>query len=168
MLKIALLIIVPGLAQCAVAAELFGIQLKSSTLDQLRVAVKEAGASVILESNDTQPYDIFDSTGILPGSSRLYIGHAGQNRQTAFVEYEFPGLKQASMLELLSAKYGSPAVRKAKFVSDNRYSWEVNGIAITLWCDWQNYRTLLSYVVPEVLSQLNNVSKDAPVDSTLY
>ncbi|MCP4430902.1 MAG: hypothetical protein GY806_07990 [Gammaproteobacteria bacterium] len=166
--KVSLFLIMLIVIQGVSAAELFGLQLKTSTLDQLRTAVKNAGATIIFESDEHRPYDVFDSKKILPGSSRLYIGHVGENRQTAFVEYEFPGLRQAGILEMLSSKYGNPAVRKGKFLSDKHYFWELNGVRITLWKDWENYRTLLSYALPEVMSDLQSTSQGMTIDSSLY
>ena len=166
--KIPLILTLFFVAQAATAAELFGLQIRSATLDQFRAAAKQAGANIIKESDKNRPYDIFDSKEILPGSSRLYIGHAGDDRQTAFLEYEFLGLRQIAVLQMLSRKYGDPSVRNARYLSDKSYHWEVNGIQVTLWSDWQSYRTRLSYVVPEVMPALQDIVNGVTVDSSFY
>jgi hypothetical protein len=130
--KIPLILVLIVIARGAAASELFGLQIRSATPDKFRAAVKQAGASIIQKSDESGPYDIFDSRELLPGSSRLYIGYAGDNQQTAFVEYKFVGLQQKVVLQLLSRKYGSPVVRKAKLISDRSYYWEVNGIQVSL------------------------------------
>ena len=166
--KIPLMLALIVIAQLSAASELFGLQIKSATPDQFRTAVKQAGASIIQRSDESRPYDIFDSKELLPGSSRLYIGHAGDNQQTAFVEYEFVGLQQKTVLQMLSRKYGSPVVRNAKYISDKTYYWEVNGIQVTLWSDWESFRTRSSYVVPESMARLQEIEKGLTVDSAFY
>ncbi len=140
--------------QCGIAAELFGLPLRSSTLDQMRAAVKQAGATLILESGEGRPYDIYDSRKLLAGSSRLYLGHVGEDRRLAFVEYEFIGLSRPQMLQMLKNKYGEPVAQTGKYISDPGYHWVNNGIRILMRSDWQNYRTRLSYIAPEVLTRL--------------
>lgn len=154
--------------QCGLAAELFGLPLRSSTLDQMRTAVKQAGATLILESGGGRPYDIYDSRKLLSGSSRLYLGHVGEDQRLAFVEYEFVGLKRPLMLQMLSDKYGKPNTQTGKFISDQGYHWVENGVGIILRSDWQNYRTLLSYIAPEALAELkkaNQIVKADEIDS---
>lgn len=146
-------------APCLNAAELFGVQLSSATLDQLRTVVKQAGATLISESNDEQPYDVYESGAVLAGSSRLYLGHVGGDRRFAFVEYEFIGLKRPDMLRKLSGKYGSPEVRPGKFISDNSYYWDNNGIGISLYSDWRNYHTRLIYADPVALGRLKQAQR---------
>lgn len=155
MIKITLLLLLfllvePG----ATAAELFGVPLQSATIDQLRTAAKEAGAILISESGESQPYDIYDSEKLLTGSSRLYLGQVGENRELSFAEYEFIGLKNTRMLQLLIRKYGEPETKKGKFITDVSYRWQKNGIQISLLSDWQNYRTRLHYVNPAVMQQM--------------
>lgn len=166
--KIPLMLALIVIAQNATASELFGLQIKSATPEQFRTALKQAGASIIQKSDENRPYDIFDSRELMPGSSLLYIGHAGDNQQTAFVEYEFVGLQQKAVLRLLSRKYGSPVVRNAKYISDKSYYWDLNGIRVTLWSDWKSFRTRLSYVVPESMALLQKVGKETTVDSSYY
>ncbi len=150
--------------QCGFAAELFGLPLRSSTLDQMRTVVKQAGATLILESGEGQPYDIYDSRELLTGSIRLYLGHVGEDRRLAFVEYEFVGLKRPLVLQMLSDKYGKPDARTGKFISDPGYHWVENGIDIILRSDWQNYRTRLSYVDPVALAELKKATQVAKTD----
>lgn len=167
--KIPLILALLFIAQAANAAELFGLQIRSATLDQFRAAVKQAGANIIQQADRNRPYDIFDSKDLLPGSTRLYIGHAASDRQAAaFVEYEFIGLQRKAVLQMLSRKYGDPSVRNASYLSDRSYHWEVNGIRVTLWSDWQSYRTRLSYVVPEAMPALQDIVNGLTVDSSFY
>ena len=58
------------------------------------------------------------------------------------------------MLARLNRKYGSAKIIRGKFISDNEYLWQKDGINITFKFDWQNYRTRLSYVSPDAFRQL--------------
>lgn len=99
-------------------------------------------------------FDSYHSSNVLPGSSRLYLGFVRQDSQFAFAEYEFIGYKYKEMLARLIQKYGSAKIIRGKFISDNEYLWQKDGIKISLKSDWQNYRTRLSYVNPNALRQL--------------
>lgn len=159
MIKTSLFILTLLFAPYGLAAELFGVQLQSATLDQLRAAVKQSGATLIRGAGEGQPYEIYDSKALLEASSRLYLGYVAEDRRFAFVEYEFFGLKQSAMLRKLSAKYGKPATQKGQYISDRQYQWEVNGIQILLQSDWKNYRTRLSYIDPVALADLKQASQ---------
>jgi len=136
------------------AVELFGLELMNSTQDQLRDAAKKAGVVRIRESDESSWFDSYDSSDVLPGSSRLYLGFVRQDSRFAFAEYEFVGYKYEEMLARLKLKYGSAKIIRGKFISDNEYLWLKNGIEITFKFDWQSYKTRLSYVSPDAFRQL--------------
>ena len=147
----------------AFGAELFGVALQSATLEQLRDAAKQSGAVLIRKGDESEWFDVYDSQDLLPGSSKIYLGYVKETRQLAFVEYEFFGLKQPGMLNKLRLKYGNGITEKGKFVSDVGYRWQDEGIEILLGVDWQNYRTRLSYINPQVLQDLNKERAQALV-----
>lgn len=173
MIKTSLFIFCLLFAPCGIAAELFGVQLPSATLDQLRTAVKQSGATLIRESGEGQPYDIYNSKALLAESSRLYLGYTGEDRRFAFVEYEFIGLQQSGMIQKLNARYGQPEIQKGQYISDRSYQWVVNGIQISLQGDWQNYRTRLIYADSVAVTKMKQLShtastETANVNSTNY
>ncbi len=136
------------------AVELFGLQLANASQNQLRDAAKKAGVILIRESNESLWFDSYDSSSVLPGSSRLYLGFVRKDQRFAFAEYEFVGLKHAQMLTRLNQKYGPGKISRGKFISDHEYRWQQDGVQIIFKTDWQNYRTRLSYVNPITLKQL--------------
>ncbi len=136
------------------ALELFGVELGSTTRDELREAVKQAGVELVREGGEEQSFDVYDPSGVMPGSSRLFLGFEPDNQGFAFVEYEFVGLDTRRLLADLSAKYGEPEVDRGRFLSDQGYRWQRDGIQIRLQVDWGNYRTRLSYVDPAGLAAL--------------
>lgn len=147
----------------AFGAELFGVALQSATLEQLRDAAKQSGAILIREGDENEWFDVYDSRDLLPGSSKMYLGYVKESKQLAFVEYEFIGLQQPRMLRKLLLKYGNGNTEKGEFVSDVVYRWQHEGIEISLGTDWQNYRTRLSYINPQVLQDLNKERAQAMV-----
>ena len=149
-----LTILLLGFSAPAQALELFGVDLESASRDELRSAVKQAGVVLIRESGDDEWFDVYDSSPVLDGSSRLYLGFVKQSQQFAFAEYEFNGIDPASMLRNLTSKYGTASVRKGRYLSDKTYHWQLDGIEIRLLSDWHNYKLRLSYVVPANLASL--------------
>ena len=141
-------------SQAGQALELFGIDLESANRDELRNAVKQAGVVLIREGGDDEWFDLYDSSSVLDGSSRLYLGFVKQSGLFAFAEYEFNGLDAEPMLGNLTAKYGNANVRKGFYISDQSYYWQLDGIEIRLHSDWQNYKTRLSYIMPANLISL--------------
>lgn len=156
------------------AVELFGLQLENSSQKQLRDAAKKAGVILIRESDDSLWFDSYDSSSVLPGSSRLYLGFVRKDQRFAFAEYEFVGLNHDQMLASLRQKYGSGQTSRGRFISDREYRWQQDGIQIIFKTDWQNYRTRLSYINPAALRQLqieqwgSELEKDTNNDTQAY
>ena len=112
------------------ALELFGVELETTSRDELRDAVKQAGVILIREGGDEEWFDVYDSSPVLDGSSRLYLGFVRQNQQFAFAEYEFSGIDSRPILHNLTGKYGAANVRTGKYISDKTYHWQLGGIQI--------------------------------------
>ncbi len=137
------------------AVELFGVDLNNTNRDELRAAVQESGATLISEGNDEQWFDAYDSSSILPGSHRLYLGFVRSSGAFSFAEYEFPGVTTARLLSRLEARYGTAdQTEKGQFISDQRHIWNRDGLTIEIFSDWRNYRVLLSYRNETNLRQL--------------
>ena len=141
-------------ALSAHAVQLFGVDLQNANQQQLRTAVKNAGVKLISEAGDEDFFDVYDSTSVLAGSTHLYLGFVKKDKQFAFAEYAFSGLKQPFMVQKLEQKYGKAQVSTGRFQSDRRFSWQSNGISITLYTDWANYQTRLVYFKPDALTLL--------------
>lgn len=138
----------------ALALELFGVTLESTTRDELRDAGKQAGLVLIREGGEDNWFDVYDSSAVLDGSSRFYLGFVKQDQRLAFAEYEFGGLSRSQLLRDLRLKYGTPEVQGGRFFSDHSYHWQRDGIEIEFSSDWQNYRTRLIYRVSANMSDL--------------
>lgn len=141
--------------QPVAALELFGVNLESTSRDELSGAVRAAGVKLIREGRDQQGFDVYDSSKVLAGSKRFYLGFAGEDQRFAFAEYEFHGLNPGPMLERLTVRYGAAEIRAGRFVSDRVFYWQRDGIDISLTGDWQNFKTRLSYVHPQNLAALH-------------
>ena len=151
------------------ALELFGVNLTDTGRDQLRTAVKKAGAKLITEAGKDGFFDSYDSSGLMPNSSRLYLGFADTDQRFAFAEYEFNGLQQPALLQKLVEKYGKPVVKSGKFLTDSRYLWQTDGVDIMFYSDWEAYRSRLIYSVPAQLQRLREAkrAKDQQQNATL-
>ena len=142
------------LPQVALALELFGVALETTSRDELRAAVKQTGIETIQEAGEEQWYDVYDSSAVLDGSSRLYLGFVKADQGFAFAEYEFPGIDASHLLQRLKLKYGDADADAGRYMSDRSYRWQRDGIEIKLISDWKNYRTRLSYIDSSNLATL--------------
>ncbi|MEM7563404.1 MAG: hypothetical protein AAF353_10195 [Pseudomonadota bacterium] len=149
-----LLILLAWLPAQAFALEFYGVALENTSRDELRAAVKQAGAVVLQEAGDEHWFDIYDSSAVVAGSSKLFLGFVREDQRFAFAEYEFPGLNASQFVAKLKDRYGDAEISHGRFVSDRRYQWEKDGIVIHLVNDWQNYKTRLSYIESENLARL--------------
>ena len=134
------------LPQTAFAVELFGVKLENTSRDELRSAAKEAGLLLVHEADEDEAYDIYDSSGVVGGSMRLYLGFVTADQGFAFAEYDFRGNDAKPLLKTLTVKYGDPEMLAGPYMSDRIYRWLRDGIEIKLSSDWQNYRIRLSYI----------------------
>ena len=148
------LLLLGGLCQPVAALELFGVTLESTTRDALRQAAGEAGLELLREGGEDNWFDAYDSSAVLDGSTRFYLGFVKRDQRFAFAEYEFRGLNQKQLVRNLTAKYGEAEVHEGRFVSDRSYRWQRDGVRIELSSDWQNYKTRLLYVIPENMAAL--------------
>ena len=142
-------------ASPAAALDLFGVALESAGGDELRRAVVDAGMVPIREGVADEWFDIYDSSAVLAGSARFYLGVVKQDQRFAFAEYEFRGLNPKPILQRLTAKYGAAdEIQAGRYLSDRGYRWRRDGIDIELVSDWQNYRFRLSYIDARNLADL--------------
>ena len=137
--------------------ELFGINLYGATRDEMRSAIKAAGARPTREEY-TYFADNYNSRNIMPGSKEMLVfyshGSDGNNYGSsgdylAQIQYKFSSSNKwyiDEIKDLLSQKYGYP---------DNSYGtsnlgevthyWYKDGVSIKLERGWPNLNLLLSY-----------------------
>ena len=161
------------LPQVAPALELFGVALETTSRDELRAAVKQAGIVTIQEAAEKKWYDVYDSSLVLDGSSRLFLGFVKADQGFAFAKYEFPGIDASRLLKRLKLKYGDAEAGVGRYMSDRSYRWQRDGIEIKLISDWQNYKIRLSYINFTNLATLQAeqsaaISKNEETASSLF
>ena len=133
------------------AVKLFGVELVGVSQAQLRSAAERVGAKKIKYATKFEFFDAYDSSSILDGSDKLYLGFDKKDQKFVFAEYEFKGWDYSKMLFMLTKKYGKPQTIKGKYISDMTYLWQAPGMQIQLTKDWANYKYRLLYVIPERL-----------------
>lgn len=153
--KLSLVVLLMVLSHSAAALELFGVALESTTRDEMRDAAGKAGLVLLREGGDDNWFDVYDSSAVLDGSIRFYLGFVKQDQRFAFAEYEFRGLNSKQLERKLTLKYGKAEVQGGRYISDHSYRWQRDGIEIELNSDWQNYRTRLMYVIPQNMADLH-------------
>ncbi len=134
--------------------ELLGIDVTNTPKGDFRQALKATGVELISEAGEDQFFDSYSSQNLLPGSQRLFLGFVKKDDRFAFAEYEFIGLQHPEMLNKLTQKYGRYQERPGRYLTDNAYFWNQDGIDISLITDWKQHRTRLIYAAPEALKAL--------------
>ena len=122
--------------------------------------MKQAGLVLIQEAGEEEWYDVYDSSTVVDGSSRLFPGFVKSDQSFAFAEYEFTGTDPGQIAKALKLKYGDADTKTGRYMSDRKYRWQRDGIEIKLASDWQNYRIRLSYI------EFNNLAKLQAEQST--
>jgi hypothetical protein len=154
-MKILVIVLLSAAVSSVHAFELFGIDLQNASQEQLRKAVKNSGIRFISEVGGDVPFDVYDSSPVFKGSTRLFLGYLKDGDKFAFAEYEFSGLQQSHrVLSLLTKKYGKAKKSKGLYLSDEVWGWQIDSINISLQTDWRAYKTRLIYRHSEALEEL--------------
>lgn len=138
----------------AQAVDLFGVNLQDASRGQLRNALKNSGIRLLSEAGVDALYDVYKSDQLLHNSTRLYLGFVNKDKQFAFAEYEFKGLRHQELLQKLITKYGKAQKTGGKYFNDGSWKWKIDSITISLETDWQAYKTRLTYKNPVAMQQL--------------
>ncbi|MDX8387725.1 MAG: SEL1-like repeat protein [Ghiorsea sp.] len=132
--------------------ELFGINLAWAMRDNMRYALKQAGAQITREDKQYY-YDTYDSSSLLAGSEELSLGYVIASDALVEAEYKFPASTHEGGVDavkvMVSSKYGEPtSVQVNDKTSELTYTWKVGVIDITLRRTWPSATVFLSFVHP--------------------
>ncbi len=152
-LLLLLLVLLPSNSQ---SLSLYGINLEEANAQQLRLAVKQAGARIISEGGADKWFDEYKSEKLLDGSMVLYLGFSKQNQQFAFLEYEIKPTAKDQVFQKMVYKYGQPQIIGGQFISDTQYQWQKGSITINWYYDFFNHVYRLIYSKADTLNALIN------------
>lgn len=131
------------------APQLFNVELKGATRDQIRSTLQNTDVHAVREDNNYW-IDKYNSNGVLQGATDLNFGYAS-NGKFAFAEYKFPAFvdsgKIIEVANLVSSKYGQPSQRSGNpKLGDASYTWNFkNGMSITAYRGWPDTTTYLNF-----------------------
>jgi len=151
----------------ASAAELFGVQLASASKGALTGAAKAAGATPLPDVPPSPVYEAFDSSSALTESTRLYLAFDTDDNSFAFAEYQIQRLAHKTVLRKLTLKYGEPQVTDGRFLSDQLFAWQSNGIAISLQRESRCFCSVLRYSAPGKMAKVTQQHQKAIDDLLL-
>jgi len=142
------------------APQLFNVELKGATRDQIRSALQNTNVKVIREDSNYW-IDKYNSNGVLQGATELNFGYTS-NGKFAFAEYKFPVFMDSGKIlevaNLVSSKYGQPSQRSGNpNLGDASYTWNFkNGMSITTYRGWPDTTTFLQFKDKTNYSKMNN------------
>ena len=131
------------------APQLFNVELKGATRDQIRSTLQNTDVHAVREDNNYW-IDKYNSNGVLQGATDLNFGYSS-NGKFAFAEYKFPAFvdsgKIIEVANLVSSKYGQPSQRSGNpRLGDASYTWNFkNGMSITAYRGWPDTTTYLNF-----------------------
>lgn len=141
------------------APQLFNVELKGATRDQIRSALYKTNVEAIRE-NDSYWVDMYNPNGVLQGAKTLNFGYTS-NGKFAYAEYNFPVFmdtgKILEVANLVSSKYGKPSkVEGNPNLGSVKYIWNFkNGMVITVYRGWPDTTTYLEFKDKQNVIKLN-------------
>ncbi|MDD4911578.1 MAG: tetratricopeptide repeat protein [Sideroxydans sp.] len=130
---------------------LFNEAVMCTNKDTLRAAIQEGGA-VVEREDDGYWYDIYDSSEILEGTSKLSVSYIKDKFARAFYEYDadMDTAKVVEVRDMVASKYGKPATSSGNpAVGEVRYTWKLkDGIQLEVNRGWPDTTVYLTYTHP--------------------
>lgn len=133
--------------------ELFGVQLKSATREQLR-EVFEAGGLQPVRVEDKYWVDTYSAAGVLDGASGFIAGYVGRTGTFAFAQYEFEGFMDTGLVTqvatMVTHKYGRASTRSGnEGLGPVTYTWKFpQGMTVSVSRGWPDTTTYLTFTDP--------------------
>jgi TPR repeat protein len=133
------------------STRLFDQALLCASKETLRAATKKAGANPTRE-NDGYWYDLYDSSRVLEGTSKLQIAYSEGKFAKAIYTFN-SGMdthKVVEVRDLVASKYGYPTSSEGSpSVGEVKYTWELkDGMKLTVNRGWPDATVYLSYIHP--------------------
>lgn len=148
------------LSVSAIAApQLFNVELKGATRDQMRAALENTNILPLREDNNYW-VDKYDPNGALQGASELNIGYTSAGK-LAYAEYKFPVFMDSGKImdvgNLIASKYGQPSQRSGNTrLGDASFTWNFkNGMKIIVYRGWPDTTTYLQFKEPTHFNKMN-------------
>ena len=141
------------------APQLFNIELKGATRDQIRSVLQNTDVKAVREDNNYW-IDKYNSNGVLQGATDLNFGYSS-NGKFAFAEYKFPAFvdsgKIIEVANLVSSKYGQPSQRSGNpNLGEASYTWNFkSGMSIRAYRGWPDTTTFLQFKDKTNYSKMN-------------
>ena len=147
--------------------QLFNIELKGATRNQIRTALQNTNVSAVRE-DDQYWIDKYNANGVLQGATDLNFGYSS-NGKFAYAEYKFPAFvdtnKIVQVARLVATKYGKPSQSSGDLdLGEASMTWNFkNGMAIDVYRGWPNTTTYMRYRdkqnYPNMLKEINEVKR---------
>ncbi|MDO5544150.1 MAG: hypothetical protein Q4F77_12750 [Acinetobacter sp.] len=141
------------------APQLFNIELKGATRDQIRSALQNTNVKVVREDSNYW-IDKYNSNAVLEGTTDLNFGYTS-NGKFAYAEYKFPVFMDSGKIievaNFVSSKYGQPSQRSGNpNLGQASFTWNFkNGMSITAYRGWPDTTTYLNYKDKVNYSKMN-------------
>ncbi|WP_298940589.1 lipoprotein [uncultured Psychromonas sp.] len=148
--------------------KLFGIHTYGATRDEMRSAIKSAGATVIREKYSYFA-DTYNSRQVMPGSYEMLAFYSQESDGNDYgssgdylaqIQYKFRSSSKwyiDEIRDILSQKYGYPdSSYGSAHLGEVTHYWYKNGVTIKLERGWPNLDLLLSYNVSDFKSKMDS------------
>lgn len=130
---------------------LFNEAVMCTDKNALRAAIQDGGAVVEREDDDYW-YDIYDSSQVLEGTSKLSVSYIKDKFARAFYEYDsdMDTEKVVEVRDMVVSKYGKPATSSGNpAVGEVRYTWKLkDGIQLEVKRGWPDTTVYMTYTHP--------------------
>lgn len=129
------------------SAVLFGENLDKTSRENMRAALKKAGAPIKREDN-AHICDVYGTAGLIPGASEMAVCY-GPNGQLAFlkIDYAADDKKRAeAVLKMVESRFGPPTAGEG----DDARLWNMGPVIVATQYAPTHRQISLMYMVPRV------------------
>lgn len=140
------------------SVELFGLSLQTVDRQTLRPAIRAAGVEIVREV-DSYPYDLYDPSKWMTGSTEMAVGYTLDQQLFAVAEITFRSVDDTEQVRIIAdqvSKQLGPSQRVLGRRAEGpvEFEWQRGGVKVMVHRGWPDTTTYLTYEIPERLEQM--------------
>lgn len=142
------------------SVDLFGLSLQTVDRKTFRPAIRAAGVEVVREV-DSYPYDLYDPSGWMAGSTEMAVGYTLDRQLFAVAEITFRSLNDTDQVRKIADQVSQQLgpwqrVLGRRAEGPVEFEWQRGGVKIMVHRGWPDTTTYLTYEIPERLAQMHS------------
>ncbi|MBE0505657.1 MAG: SH3 domain-containing protein [Marinospirillum sp.] len=143
--------------------DLFGLSLQTVDRKTLRPAIRAAGVEIVREV-DSYPYDLYDPSDWMAGSTEMAVGYTLDQQLFAVAEITFRSLDDTDQVRKIADQVSQQLgpwqrVLGRRAEGPVEFEWQRGGVKVMVHRGWPDTTTYLTYEIPERLEQMHSAQQ---------